>query len=1049
MKTMGGPKHVARQGFMAKESRQPSRSNLRPWLISFGVGSILLVNGILAMDLVRQHGETMNNAADSQATLATGLEQYTARTLETVDASLQGLAEQIMERHGPISLDHPEISELLENTFTGPNVANYIVVNAQGRYVNDAAGLADPEVQLGDRPYVRLHRLLPDTGLYLEEPLQPRASNGDSEQRFVAASRGLRNSDGEFLGVVAAVIDPDYYSGLYEQLSGPESTLGLLDERGDVVTAHGEELDWLLDTDGLADLSEGRRLEHPESGDEYMTVSRQVQAYPLMTVVATPMDAVLSEWRGEAMRSGALGGGISLALGLATLFMLRQNNRGLETERRLRESEERFRGLIESTSDFVWEMNENGYCVYASPQVRDIMGYDPEEVIGMRPYDPMTTDEQDRITDVYHELISARKPFHMLENRNLHRDGREVVLETSGVPIFDENNVFRGYRGIDRDITERKRLEEALHALALLSGQETETEFFQLIAHHLSRALGMRHAFVIETPEGRPARTRAYHDELDPRGHTPPQPDTVIGGLGLQGRRIIREKACEALSESAMLAELEAVSLMATPIHRTSGEHWGLLLAVDAEPLSPARVSRLEPVLEIFTSRISLELDRNEVEAALSWEASHDTLTGLWNRRAFETELESILENPPTQGRNHSLLYIDLDQFKLINDTCGHAAGDQMLIQLSKRMQERVRASDQLARLGGDEFGMILQDCPAHRCEEIAQALLDTIRGFQFDWEGQSYTVGASIGIAHATDGRTDSKDLLAQADLACYAAKDLGRNRIQTYQAENDHIRSRHGEMGWIPRLERALEENRLEIHGQWVVPLLEGDRRRPSIEALVRMRDTDGSCIPPGEFIPAAERYNLMDRVDRYVIDAVMHHAASAEGPTPRRWSINISGRSLGDGTLANFIEERFEHYGLDPRRFCFELTETAAMTNFQHARELFIRLRALGSRTALDDFGSGLSSFGYLRQLQVDVLKIDGSFVREAHRDSVSRSMVQAMNEMGRAMGLDTVAEFVEDDEIRQVVADLGVVLAQGYGIHRPEPVGEMGEPPERRD
>lgn len=1027
---------------MPADSPQRSRGNLHPWLISFGVGSIVLVNGLLAMDLSRQHGEAVANAAGAQSNLVTGLEQYTARTLETVDASLQGLAEQISERHGPISLDHPEISALLENTFTGPNVANYIVVNAQGRYVNDAAGLADPEVQLGDRPYVRLHRLLPDTGLYVEEPLTARA--GDEGQRFVAASRGLRNGDGEFLGVVAAVIDPDYYSELFERLAGPESTLALLDERGAVVTHYGENPQWLLDAGELEALTEGGRFQHPETGREYLASSHSMTDYPLMTAVATPMDAVLGEWRGEAMRSAGLGGGISLALGLATLFMLRQNRRGLDAESRLRESEERFRGLIESTSDFVWEMDENGYCVYASPQVRDIMGYDPEEVVGMRPYDPMTADEQDRITDVYHELIAARKPFHMLENRNLHRDGREVVLETSGVPVYDENGIFRGYRGIDRDITERKRLEEALHALALLTGRETETEFFQLIVRHLAGALGMRHAFVIETPEGRPARTRAHHDEREPRGHTPPHPDTEIAHLGFQGGRVIREQACRILPESTMLAQLGAESLMARTIRRTSGEHWGLLLGVDHQPLSPARESRLEPVLEIFTSRISLELDRNEVEAALSWEASHDTLTGLWNRRAFENELERVLDKPPRSGRYHSLLYIDLDEFKLVNDTCGHAAGDQMLIQLSERMQQRVRSSDQLARLGGDEFGMILQNCPPQRCEEIAGALLETIRDFQFEWEGETYSVGASIGIAHAKDGQTGTKNLLAQADLACYAAKDLGRNRIQTYQAEDDHIRSRHGEMGWVPRLERALDEDRLEIHGQWVVPLLEGDRRRPSIEVLVRLRDTDGSCIPPGEFIPAAERYNMMARVDRYVIDATMRHAASHEHPAPRRWSINISGRSLGDGALADFIEERFEHYGLDPRRFCFELTETAAMTNFQHARELFIRLRALGSRTALDDFGSGLSSFGYLRQLQVDVLKIDGSFVREVDRDPVSRSMVQAMNEMGRAMGLDTVAEFVEDDEIRRVLTELGVVLGQGYGIHRPEPIADMGEP-----
>ncbi len=1028
---------------MKQNPSSQSRSKLRASLIAFGVGSIVVINGLLAMDLVRQHGAFLGGAEQGQQTLATGLEQYTLRTLETVDASLIGLSDRILDAHGPISLDHPDITALLETTFTGPNVANLLVFNASGRFVNDAEGVADPEISVNDRAYFRIHRMLPETGLFVDQPLTART---EDEARFVAASRGLHDEDGQFLGVVVAGLYPDYYADMYSRLVDPEGTVALLDTRGDVVTFHGEDPAWLLDQELPESGTDAVELEHPDDGESYLTVTQELSGYPLMQVVATPVSAVMSGWWQNVMRSGLLATGITLLLGFGTLLLVRLNDRGVRAEKRLRESEERFRGLIESTSDFVWEMDENGYCVYASPQVKDIIGYEPEEVMGMRPYDPMTADEQDRLTAVYHEVIQARQPFHMLENRNLHRDGREVVLETSGVPIFDESGEFRGYRGIDRDITERKRLEEALHALALLTGHETETEFFQLIARYLSRALGMRWAFVIEIPDGRHPRIRAHHDELEPRGHTPPTPDPCLARLAEQGRTVIREDAIQMMPDCAMLTTLNAESLMSCPVRRTSGERWGILLAVDTHALSPARSSRLEPVLDIFTSRVSLELDRNDAEAALSWEATHDTLTGLWNRRAFEAELYRVLSHEPGPERAHSLLYIDLDQFKVVNDTCGHAAGDQLLRKLSQRMREQLRANDQIARLGGDEFGLVLENCPTERSLEIAESLLKTIQEFQFQWEGRAFTINASIGIARSHEGGTRSQDLLAQADLACYAAKDLGRGRIQVYQADDQYIQTRHGEMGWVPRLDRAIEEGRLEIHGQWVVPLARDDGRRPSLEVLVRLREEDGSLIAPAEFLSAAERYNMMPRIDRFVIDAVMAHAASHSQPAPRRWSINLSGTSLADGKIADFIEDRFAQYGLDPRRFCFELTETAAITNFQHARELFTRLRALGTRTALDDFGSGLSSFGYLHKLRVDALKIDGSFVRQVDQDPVACSIVRAMNEMGHAMGLDTVAEFVENPEIHRIVTEIGVDLAQGYGIHRPEPIVGMGEPPD---
>ncbi|MEA5444762.1 EAL domain-containing protein, partial [Gammaproteobacteria bacterium AB-CW1] len=649
-----------------------------------------------------------------------------------------------------------------------------------------------------------------------------------------------------------------------------------------------------------------------------------------------------------------------------------------------------------------------------------------------------------------HSIIESREPFHLLENRNVHRDGHEVVLETSGTPVFDEEGHFRGYRGIDRDITERKRLEEALRALALLSGKETEETFFQLTVRNLSKALGLHLAVLIrEEGEGDSPSVCAFHDELGEL-RAPAIPEQIIARLSAEARLILRENAADDLSQDPLVKALGATSVLATTIRHSSGSRWGWLICLDRKPISQTRASRAEPVLDVFASRITLELDRNQAHADLSWEASHDALTGLLNRRAFDDQLRIVTTQAPEPGRTHALIYMDLDQFKVVNDTCGHMAGDELLRQLSRAMNRRLRKTDLLARLGGDEFGLLLANCPVERSMEIAEGLLETVRAFQFSWEGRAFSVGASIGIAHTRESNLEHDSLLAQADLACYAAKDLGRNRIQVYQSDNAHIQARHGEMGWVPRLDRALAEDRFELFGQWIVPVQADSSRLPSLEILLRLRDENGDLVSPAQFIPAAERYNLMSRIDRHVIDQVLLRASRMPSHLrPRRWSINLSGTSLGDGTLAGFIESRFQAHGVDPAWFCFEITETAAISNFEEAQGLCQRLRKLGARVGLDDFGSGLSSFAYLRQIQLDAMKIDGSFVRHVAEDPVARSMVQAMHQVGKAMRLDTVAEFVEDHQTLLVLRDIGIDLAQGFALHRPQPLDSLDLPPTPTD
>jgi|GEM_PF-1109021 len=1025
------------------EASAPTGKKLRKGLIAFGIVAILTINGLLVADLRHQRVAALDGAQQSAELISSGLTQYTARSLDSVDAILENLAKQVSDAHGPIALEHSDITDILNGAVKGPVVANLIVVNSTGRWVNSAVGDANLESNLADRDYFRAHRLLSNDGLFLGEPSVARTSG----MEFSAASRALTDQEGRFLGVVAAIIDPNHYRALFQEIGQSLSGgIALLDHRGAIVTSYGE-----LPEDLLSRLQQNGRLEQAGNyrGSEltpgHIVVNRPVGDFPLSQVATVDTHAVLSGWRTTVLAHMLMGAGISLLLIFGLWLLWREMQQGERVQKQLRESESRFRSLIESTTDYVWEMDEDGYNVYSSPQIEEMMGYRPEEVMGMRPYDPMTPREQDRLTDVYHSIIESREAFHLLENRNVHKDGHEVVLETSGTPIFDEDGKFRGYRGIDRDITERKRLEEALRTLALLTGRETEMEFFQLATRNLCRALGMQLSVLVQKTGDSSHRIRAYHDDQGGR-RAPPMPEALLAELSRQGRLVLRDGAQEQFPQDKLVEAVDARSLFASAIRLANGSIWGYLIALDSKTMSRVRASRVEPILDVFSSRISLELDRNQAQADLSWEARHDSLTGLLNRRAFDDHLRHMLSQPPENGRVHSLIYMDLDQFKVINDTCGHMAGDELLRQLSRSMNARLRTTDMLARLGGDEFGLLLADCPLERSMDIAENLLEAVRNFQFNWEGRVFSVGASIGMTHTREIIADRSDLLAQADLACYAAKDLGRNRIQVYQRDNLHIQARHGEMGWVPRLDRALTENRFELYGQWMFSLDRENPRPPSVEILLRLRDENGELVAPAEFIPAAERYNLMGRIDRHVIDRVTSMAAHMPDATrPPRWSINLSGTSITGGNLADFIEGRFALYDVDPRDFCFELTETAAIANFDEAQAMFKRLRTLGCRVGLDDFGSGLSSFAYLRQIELDALKIDGSFVRHITNDQVSRSMVRAMHEVGRAMNLVTVAEFVENEEILSVLRELGVDMAQGFGLHKPQPLSELSPPP----
>ncbi len=446
-------------------------------------------------------------------------------------------------------------------------------------------------------------------------------------------------------------------------------------------------------------------------------------------------------------------------------------------------------------------------------------------------------------------------------------------------------------------------------------------------------------------------------------------------------------------------------------------------MSADTSP-APLYVVIIEDVSE--SRRLSVELNH---------QATHDVLTGLPNRRAFERSLAEALRQARTEESTHALCFIDLDQFKIVNDTSGHIAGDQLLRQTADLLLSRLRDGDMLARLGGDEFAVILEDCDIEKACQVTEKLRAIVAETPFSWEGALYTPGCSIGVVPITSASSDTGSLLRTADIACYLAKEQGRNRVHLLQEDDRQLAEQRGEMEWLGRIHSALAEQRIFLDAQRLVCLARPDSLR--YEVLVRLIDEDGKVIPPGNFLPAAERFGAAHQIDRWVIEHVCEQLAAHPQHLARLEAchINLSGRSFDHEDFHDFVVKTLDHYAVPPVKLCFEITETAAVRNLLDVTSFMEKLSKRGCTFALDDFGAGLSSFGYLRCLPVDCLKIDGLFVRDIANDETDLAMVRAINEIGQTLNKTIVAEFVETDEALELLRGMGVHYVQGYGVHRP--------------
>lgn len=733
--------------------------------------------------------------------------------------------------------------------------------------------------------------------------------------------------------------------------------------------------------------------------------------------------AMRRHWGWVAITLAAL-----LTLSITTLYVTRLNRRMLNAklalehegqernraEQDVRQSEERFRNLVETTHDFVWETDPFGNYTYASPQVRQLLGIDPAELIN-RPLDSIKVARPETTGGLSLTLFHRQQPFVSVETTCRHRDGQLVVLECSGVPYFDSHNEFKGFRGINRDITERQQSAEALYREKERAQVTLDSIIDGVIrtdatgkVEYLNKAAAQLCGWRTDEVIGRPvAQILTLMDEAT--GIRVPSPVETVLKEG---------------SETGG-AHLTTSALLLRP-----GLQHDLHLELRAAPLRDQQ-QRIVGAVVVFHDVSEIR----RLTRQLAHQASHDSLTALLNRGEFERRLSECLEEARTGKHHHVLCYLDLDQFKVVNDTSGHAAGDELLRILAQRLQLAIRDGDVLARLGGDEFGILLRNCSTEHAMEIAQELCRLVGEVRLEWEGRVFRVGVSAGLVPLGQDAGSLTDVLSAADTACYVAKDRGRNRVHLFQADDTALAQHHGQMQWVYRLKDALEDGRFRLYCEEFVPLTSAADALQPFEILLRMVEKDGQEIAPMKFIPAAERYHLMPAVDRWVLARTFELLAKAPPSgtyPPRLFTINLSGQSLSDDSFLEYIVGLLEHSKLPPTSLCFEITETAAIAHLHRAMRLMTTLKEKGCRFALDDFGTGLSSFAYLRTLPVDFLKIDGSFLRNSLSDPIDYAMVDAINQVGQLMELRTVAEGVEQAVTLERVKKLGVDYAQGHGL-----------------
>ncbi|MFA5982497.1 MAG: EAL domain-containing protein [Methylococcaceae bacterium] len=686
----------------------------------------------------------------------------------------------------------------------------------------------------------------------------------------------------------------------------------------------------------------------------------------------------------------------------------------------LKKSEQMYRFVVEKSPDIIYIINQKGEFTFLNNVIEKKLGYSLDDLQNRHYSQLVHKDDLIKAKSIFNIDDALPGTTRTLELRLLGEQKNSVrYTEVTAITInlnsmksqaYNEGQFGEefGLYGVIRDIHQRKLAENNLCKLNLAIENSPNLIF-------ITDSFG--------------AIEYVNHKILETTGYTQ---DEVIGcnpRIFSSGKTI--EQAYQALWESISAGKVWRGVLKN---RKKSGEiYWAkesIAPMLDSEGFITHYVAILEDVTE------SLLLTEE-----LSFQATHDSLTQLINRHEFDRRLERVIMSALEPESEHALCYMDLDQFKMVNDTCSHMAGDELLRQISYQLSQVIRKRDTLARLGGDEFAILMEHCSLEQAQRTTQRIHEMIEQFQFHWEDKSFRVGVSIGLVLINDQNGRADVCLKQADMACYMAKEAGRNRTHIYREDDKAFLQHHGEITWVERINRALDHDLFCLYTQAIIPLKQDSGEH--CEVLVRMVDQDDYIGAPDSFFPAAERYQLAAKIDRWVIrNTFVQFTQQAQRLCKLSLcSINLSGLSINDPHLPGYIEEQFNLTGMPTDKVCFEITESAVIANLSNATDFIGRLKQLGCKFSMDDFGGGLSSFAYLKSLPVDFIKIDGFFVKDIEHDLVDFAMVKSINEIGQVMGKKTIAEFVENAGILQILQELKVDYVQGYHIGKPKPISEV--------
>ncbi|MEX0899490.1 MAG: EAL domain-containing protein [Gammaproteobacteria bacterium] len=987
---------------------------VKRWLVVLGTFVVLAMSLLVAADLKREWAQRTEDAFRHLGGLARTLEEHAVRTLHGTDLVLINAVDAIEARADGRSRGVGFNGLLAHSARLMPHVTAIAVLDADGTVVEDSRGNGLTGTDLSEWPCFHDHQVEGGGGtLHIDMPDRPIGGM----EGALTLSRRITAPDGSFGGAVVAFVDPTYFTDFYDAVRvGAEGTIVMVRNDGKLLVR--APVGRLLPGVVVAEHPVFRQIQangrtgvlqtvDPHNQQVDLVAHRSLEAYPVVIAAGAQLEEVQAGFYRHARSSLSALAAITTAIALLIWYLFVHLARHERTSQALSLQKSYFQQLFDGSPEGIVILDNVDRVIDANRAFQQMFQYTVDELRG-RTLNESILPEDLLIegTALSQRVLEAHSV--QVETVRRRKDTTLVHVSILGVPVKLHDDQI-GVYGIYRDIGERIEAEQVL--------RESE-ERHRVVAEQTGQLV-----YDYDVTSGKVAWSGAVRKIT---GYSFEEFQHVdVNGWADMIHPDDRELVLRLLDE----ARENCAPYHAEYRMRRKSGGW---VYIDENGLF---LRNAEGVVHRMLGSMSDITERKRITSEMAWQATHDPLTGLVNRHEFEERVARLMFNRRGQ-RHHALLYIDLDQFKVVNDTCGHQAGDQLLRQLTGLVAATVRETDTLARLGGDEFGLLLVDCDPDRALEIAEKLIETINEFRFVWDDKTFTISASIGLVEITH-RTDSvAALFSAADSACYAAKDKGRNRVVVYRDSDQEIAARHGEMAWVSRITKALEEDRFVLYRQGIHRVAATDSNREHYELLVRMVDEDGALIPPGSFIPAAERYNLMPALDRWVIrEAFRKLDAAADARAVI--AINVSGTTLSSEHFVSYVHEQLQEFRIDPSAICYEITETAAIANLQRAREFIDEMHTLGCKISLDDFGSGLSSFAYLKTLKVDYIKIDGAFVKDIVVDKADRAMVGAIIRVGEAMEVRTIAEYVETEEVLVLLRKMGVDFVQGYHLDKPAP------------